>query len=121
MKSAPARTVLLIAATLGMLTGCQSPDVGQTCSLDIQDTAGDYLETGKTECENLVCIRSAGRADAYCSKPCVSNDDCASGETGLVCRAVVLDPEFMASLPPDVRDKYLGDVRFSDYCATPLP
>ena len=43
------------------------------------------------------------------------------GDTGLVCRTVVLDPQFLASLPEDVRQKYLGDVQFSSYCATPLP
>jgi hypothetical protein len=34
---------------------------------------------------------------------------------------VVLDPEFIASLPEDVRQKYLGDVQFSSYCAIPEP
>jgi hypothetical protein len=116
---------LVVALALGMLAGCQDPDVGQTCSFEgavFSDgsIAGEYLETGKTECENLVCIRSTQRPEPYCSKPCVSDSDCSRGETGLVCRAVVLDPAFLASLPEDVRSKYLGDVQFSSYCAVPL-
>ena len=111
-----------------MLPGCQDPDVGQSCSFDVVVPGGvltaDYLETGKTECENLVCIRSPAveswtRANPYCSKPCVSDDDCSRSETGLTCRAVVLDPEFIATLPVEVREKYLGDVQFSNYCAIP--
>ena len=115
-----------------MLGACQDPDVGQACSFDAPGVpagpvAADYLETGKTECENLVCIRSpeppsgSGVANnPYCSKPCVSDTDCSKDETGLVCRTVVLDPGFLAQLPDDVRRKYLGDVQFSSYCAVPL-
>lgn len=121
------------AVLLGMLAACQQPDVGQLCSFDLPGAAdapvqADYLETGKTECENLVCIRSpdqpAGsrvKSNPYCSKPCVSNSECSTGDTGLVCRSVVLDPAFLASLPEDVRQKYLGDVQVSSYCAAPLP
>jgi len=128
-----ARSLLLAAAGLCMLAACQQPDVGQSCSFDVPGIApgpvsADFIETGKTECENLVCIRSpdppAGskvRNNPYCSKPCVSDSDCARGETGLVCRAVVLDPEFLASLPEETRQKYLGDVQFSNYCAAPQP
>ena len=115
-----------------MLPGCQDPDVGQSCSFDVVVPGGvltaDYLETGKTECENLVCIRSPDPApgsrvanNPYCSKPCVSDSDCSKDETGLVCRTVVLDPGFLAGLPDEVRRKYLGDVQFSSYCAAPLP
>jgi hypothetical protein len=124
-------SLLPLAACLGMLAACQQPDVGQKCSFDapgvpLASAAADYLETGKTECENLVCIRSPERAgtklsnNPYCSKPCVADRDCATGETGLVCRTVVLDQEFLTQLPPDVRRKYLGDVQFSSYCAAPL-
>jgi hypothetical protein len=130
LRSQP-RSLLLAAVFLGMLAACQQPDVGQSCSFDAPGVApgpiqADYLETGKTECENLVCIRSpeppAGskiQNNPYCSKPCVSDGDCSRGETGLVCRSVVLDPEFLASLPEETRRKYLGDVQFSSYCAAP--
>ena len=126
------RLSLLAPILVGLLAACQEPDVGQSCSFDgsaLTDgpVAADFLETGKTECENLVCIRSpeapAGsrvKNNPYCSKPCVADDDCSSDETGLVCRSVVLDAEFLARLPEDVRRKYLGDVQFSSYCAIPL-
>jgi hypothetical protein len=128
MSPARLASIVLIALGAAMLPGCQEPDVGQSCSFDISTPDGvvvaDYLETGKTECENLVCIRSPAvegwtRPNPYCSKPCVSDDDCSRSETGLSCRSVVLDPEFIASLPQDVRDKYLGDLQFSSYCAIP--
>jgi len=135
MQVPPARVrpSVLAGVLLGMLAACQQPDVGQSCSFDVPGVGpgpvtADYLETGKTECENLVCIRSpdppAGshvKNNPYCSKPCVSDSDCSKSETGLVCRTVVLDPQFLASLPEDVKQKYLGDVQFSSYCATPLP
>jgi hypothetical protein len=124
MTPALPRSVLVLSTLLvGMLGACQDPDVGQSCSIDVPEgpVAADYLETGKTECENLVCIRSPQRATPYCSKPCVANDDCSTGETGLVCRTVVLDPEFLAQLPEEVRRRYLGDVQFSSFCAAPLP
>ncbi len=100
---------------------------GRGCSSD----GADYFKTGVTRCENLVCIRSSTGACAadpgllavryYCSKPCVSDGDCFESETGLVCRQVVLDPNFLASLPPDVRQRYLGDIQSSSFCATPAP
>ncbi len=120
-------------ALLLALAGCQEADVGQKCAFDLPgidegNVAADYLETGRAECENLVCIKSppppAGskvKNNPYCSKPCVSNSDCAEGQTGLQCRAVVLDPTFINSLPADVRKLYLGDIQFSNYCAAPLP
>jgi hypothetical protein len=55
----------------------------------------------------------------YCSKPCVSDQDCFKSETGLICRQLVLDEEFINSLPPDVRETYLAGVTFSSYCAVP--
>jgi hypothetical protein len=32
---------------------------------------------------------------------------------------MVLDPVFLAQLPPDVKERYLGEVQFSNYCAVP--
>ena len=128
------------AAILALLgAGCQPPDVGQRCAIawgtgttaPTPDTiAGDYLETGNVGCDNLVCIMSpstpgspydtcAGTQCGYCSKPCVSNQDCYSSQTGLVCRQMVLDPAFIASLDPATRAQYLADIQFSSYCAVP--
>jgi hypothetical protein len=117
LRLAPALAALALAA------GCQSPDVGQSCDFDSGATgpvAADFMATGITVCENLVCLKSPGRSGGYCSKACVSDRDCSSGSTGLACRQVVLDPDFLAALPPDVRQKYLGDISFSSYCAVPL-
>ncbi len=128
-----------IAAVL-LLSACQSPDVGQRCQFGVAGVtpttaAGDYFENGNTECDSLICIVSpttqapydvcVGTAPVrcgYCSKPCVSNQDCFSSKTGLECRQMVLDQNFIASLPPDVRDRYLGAIaQYSSYCAVPLP
>lgn len=127
MRPAPLAVALALA-----LAGCQAPDVGAACQLDfaVPDTvAADYLESGKTECDNLVCIRSptppAGskvQHNPYCSKPCVADADCSPSDTGLICRKVVLDEVFLASLSPEVRQTYLGDTgSYSQYCASPLP
>jgi hypothetical protein len=133
----PVPQTLAIAALLA-LAACQSPDVGQPCSLTWGDadttpppspvelhTSGgaDYFESGNLGCENLVCIVSPSPAGSryasggYCSKPCVSNQDCFQSETGLVCRQMVLDAAFIAELPADVRDRYVPDVQASSYCA----
>lgn len=144
----PVQNMVLVAALLA-LAACQGADVGQDCSItwgaepkpDAScDSSGeeggvgcfsitaDLFETGNTECENLTCIMSPVGSGStydrrpgkgYCSKPCVSNGDCYESDTGLVCRHVVLDPVFIAQLPEDLKQKYLGDVQLSSYCAVP--
>lgn len=130
----------LILALVALLAGCQDPDVGQRCLVPSKpnaqfaptpDTiAGDYLESGNPSCDNLVCIVSPAVPDGkysqcpggecgYCSKPCVSDQDCFRSETGLACRQMVLDPAFISSLDPETREKYLADIQFSSYCAVP--
>ena len=139
---------LSLLGTALLLGGCSDPDVGQPCVLDVYDSGNnpidtpvgngycsaapaDFFKTGSIECENLICIRSpvgacpeaiAGKpieVRKYCSKACVSDSDCFTKETGLVCRTIVLDEAFISSLPPDVRQKYLGPLQTSTYCATP--
>jgi hypothetical protein len=130
----------LLAAALA-LTACQDPDVGQPCKITwgtgetatappdpvtLFKTGGsDWFESGNTQCENLVCIVSPEppgsrySGGGYCSKPCVSDQDCFQSETGLVCRQLVLDPAFLKELDtfdPSLRQKYLGDIQFSSYC-----
>ncbi len=141
--------VTLAVAALAALAACQGPDVGQPCTIAWSSTwatdgtpppptptnlyasgGGDYFESGNLSCDGLVCIVSpeapgaryaacTGDACGYCSKPCVSNDDCYQSKTGLVCRQMVLDPVFMSTLDPATKDRYLADIQFSSYCATP--
>ncbi len=129
----------LVAAAL-VLGACQQPDVGQPCTLTWgtgaeapaypkpSEIQADYFESGNTDCENLVCIMSPAAegsrygASAYCSKPCISNQDCFESKTGLVCRQMVLDSLFLAELEkydPALKARYLGDVQFSSYCGVP--
>lgn len=132
---------LVVVAGAALIGGCQSPDVGQRCELawgttnppEPKEVSGDYLETGNLACDSLVCIVSpattgeyatcSGAQCGYCSKPCVSDTECYKSETGLVCRQMVLDPEFIAYLEatnPQLAERYLGDARYSRYCAVPL-
>jgi hypothetical protein len=139
MRLARLAPAVAVAALLGV--GCQSPDVGQRCPLPSlqpatatpgptpETAAGDYLEFGNTVCDNLVCIVSpaseggryntcSGDNCGYCSKPCVSDQDCYRSQTGLACRQMVLDPAFIATLDEADR-RYLAGIQFSSYCATP--
>lgn len=140
MRSPRLAPVVAPLALVALLAACQSPDVGQRCRVPRDPLAqahptpdtisGDYLEVGNPSCDNLVCIVSPTVTDGryndcpggecgYCSKPCVSDQDCFRSETGLSCRQMVLDPAFIASLDEATRDKYLADVQFSSYCAVP--
>jgi len=134
--------VALLAAA-----ACQSPDVGQPCPMNLLYADGgpiavaagsgecsaenaDFFRSGAIECDNLICLQSAtgtcssGSATtpfevrAFCSKACVSNADCFTSQTGLVCRTVILDPSFVASLP-DGGAPYLPQPLASSYCAPP--
>lgn len=132
------RPVLIAMLLAGSTLACQQPDVGQRCALKWdgsvpaptpQTAAGEYFESGNIACDNLVCIVSPatsgkyasceGTACGYCSKPCVSDQDCYKSETGLVCRQMVLDQVFLASLDAQTRERYLGDIQYSSYCAVP--
>jgi hypothetical protein len=104
--------------------------VGQACSLTFAVTnpvSADFLEFGSAGCEDtLICMQSPPapasskvRNNPYCSKPCVADADCSTGDTGLVCRDVILDEAFIASLDPAVRIRFLGDATNSKYCASP--
>jgi hypothetical protein len=124
-----------------VLVACDKPDVGQRCVFSWNSAgptppptpttvSADYFETGNVGCENLVCIVSKvedpeskygscrGDACGYCSKPCVSDDDCYKSETGLACRQIILDPVFIAGLTEEAK-KYLPDTESSWYCVVP--
>lgn len=125
----------LPALALAALAACQEPDVGQPCDIGLdpavynpETIASDIFQTFNPVCENLVCLMSPGVASedctvrglcGYCSNTCVSDGDCFKSETGLVCRQIVLDEAFIASLPPDVQATYLAGVTSSSYCAEP--
>jgi hypothetical protein len=131
----------LAVAPLAVLA-CQDPDVGQRCDItwgNVETTpppnavslypdGADFFESGNVSCENLVCIVSPaqagsqydrGDAGGYCSKPCVSDNDCFKSETGLVCRQMVLDPVFLAQLTPELRERYVPALQTSSFCGVP--
>jgi hypothetical protein len=136
---------MVLAVALLALAACQKPDVGQPCTVAWGDTwvsdplmppppdpvqlhasgGADYFESGNLTCENLVCIVSPAPSGSryssggYCSKSCVSNQDCFESETGLVCRQMVLDPVFLAQLSPELRDRYAPEFQASSFCAAP--
>ncbi len=139
--------LLAVVASVTLALGCQPPDVGDRCQIPRDVAAdlnpqpasidGDYLETGNLGCDSLICIASPAKSGeysscdgtkcGYCSKPCVSDTECYKSETGLVCRQLVLDPAYIAYLESQVTadgrtlaDIYLGDARYSRYCAVPL-
>lgn len=151
--------------TLDVYTLQGSPPVLASIDHDVSDGvacttsayAADFFRSGANECDNLICIRSATGAACsdppaastwplavrkYCSKPCVSDKDCFTSETGLVCRPIVLnstylvylqqcaadptriDPVYGACPPPATVTAMLallGGVPSSNYCATPVP
>jgi hypothetical protein len=129
----------LPALALVALVACQEPDVGQRCDIGLDPVTynptsipSEIFQTFNPVCDNLVCLMSPlaagepyascagdGSLCGYCSKPCVSDQDCFESETGLECRQIVLDEEFINSLPPEVRETYLAGVTFSSYCAVP--
>jgi hypothetical protein len=136
MRSVATKLAVALAVAL---SACQNPDVGDQCTLQWGSDSslppptpatavGDYFQSGNTACDDLVCIVSPasenstgcvpenGENCGYCSKPCVSNDDCYTDETGLVCDLVLPDPAFVATLAPEVRERYLGDISFSSFC-----
>jgi hypothetical protein len=143
MRRRASRPLLALAPVL-LLAACQDPDVGNPCtiawgqdagnppptSVGLYNTEGaDFFESGNLGCEGLVCIISPAAPGSeyastelgvgYCSKPCISNDDCYEDETGLACRQMVLDPVFLEQLDPETRARYLSDVQYSSYCAVP--
>jgi hypothetical protein len=141
------KLVLLLAGVLAL--ACQKPDVGAACTLAWgsgttppprpQAIEGEYFQSGNIACEDLVCIVSPisdaeheyvqrcqenGDGCGYCSKPCVSNEDCYTNDTGLVCDLVLPDAAFLAELDRTeegraLRARYLADIAFSSYCVIP--
>ncbi len=141
---ASAKLAAFALFTLLALPACDKPDVGSRCPLTWNPNVGvpaptpttalgDYFESGNPGCDDFICIVSKAKAGTrygscsgdkcgYCSKPCVSNRDCYSGSTGLVCDTVVLDQTFITTLQqqdPALLSRYLGEIRLSNYCVVP--
>jgi hypothetical protein len=122
------RVSLLAGFAFGVLflAGCQSPDVGQPCGpLDIPGTEGpvtaDYLETGRTECDSLACMKSPApstalkSANPYCTKPCAGDADCYPDETGLKCL------DLIPGLSAADQHKFAAGIQGGKYCKIPPP
>ncbi len=109
---------LSVLALSAALSGCQGPDVGQACSLQTGQGAApvtaDFFESNPSNgCDALICIESPAQTSSskvknnpYCSKACKSNSDCFQGDTGLVCRPVTVDLDYVNSLAKSQRDTY---------------
>jgi len=132
-----------IALLALLLAACQGPDVGQSCTiaasaLENSSVQADFVEFGNPTCDSLICIKSPAQPagskvknNPYCSKACVSNDDCYQSDTGLVCRPVTVDVNYLATLPQNVQQEYLNLLgcagktlqqcnQASSYCAAPV-
>ena len=112
--------------------GDRPPPPPTAATLFAENVSADYFDSGNFACEGLVCLVSPAApgtkygsnvpGQGYCSKSCISNDQCYPDETGLVCRQMVLDPVFLEQLErtdPEAKERYLGETRFSSYCGVP--
>jgi hypothetical protein len=147
----PRRLLWLLAAlALTAVAGCkETTDLDAPCRLmepaDDQgnlkpimandsriNPAFDFLSSGNSDCENLVCIRlhgdpskyddSDGTAHGKCSGTCIDKGDCGEPEKGLDCRALSLDQKFLDDLKkndPTTYQQYFGDIAGSLYCVNP--
>lgn len=134
-----------VAALAVLTVACQSVDIGQPCNMlpagaslivDECTVNGDLLTNSEDCAKSTYCIVSPvadktatctatyKRFGGRCTKSCISNDECFQKETGMECRSVLLDSEFINELEktnPGLLDKYLGmDIRSTSYCALPL-
>jgi hypothetical protein len=159
-----ARLALLMGAAL-LCGGCEVPsDTGKPCVLvkkDPTDPTGqgavpvapsdilfnqDFISFGSVECENLVCVRSAGtevqtagEGEAitvlgYCSEACnlTSTTDCSvthpdtatDVKSSMGCRALLLDEIALADLKkndPATYESIFGRNESPNFCASGTP
>ncbi len=140
----PLQIFLALSLALG---ACSLPtDLGTPCELlapgdgggllDTSSGTDDYVYLGATACENLVCVRPQGStADGgigVCSNVCTPDSpgaacgpsaDCDSSHSGLVCRSLTIDPNFVKQVEAEdggaaLLAQYLPS---STYCAPPPP
>lgn len=98
----------------------------------------DFLANGDPDCEDLVCLRQAGKdystpdgtADATgklyahgeCSTPCIDATDCGEPARGLTCEKLAFDQSFLDNLKrndPATYAQYFGDNASALYCTDP--
>lgn len=149
MKNA-LRGVLGVLAGAAMLVACNPPsDIGNPCRLTrAADDGGvdfipvgdsaidprfDFLANGDPDCENLVCVRQAGKdysaqesgdnlARGLCSNSCIDATDCGDQSRGMVCQQLAFDQAFLDNLKnsdPATYQQYFGDSASSTYCIDP--
>jgi hypothetical protein len=138
------------------LKGCRvATDLGRTCQLVKRNPDGgqgsvaileselpagtkDFISFGATECEDLVCVRSAdiaktgvpgAAATGYCSRACVPNastgcpaansDDDKDPTRRLICRALLLDDLTLAQICTNDPGtcQQIGGARSPYFCA----
>lgn len=149
----PSKTIpITILALLAFVAGCTTKgDLGANCRMTrsastpeapptpvqesaVQNPALDYISFGAAECDNLVCLRTAGstnpsnqdgEAIGYCSAPCVTDADCdATGdgvEGSLVCATVLPEMSALAEDDPVLYDQIFspGTGASNRYCILP--
>jgi len=153
-------TSLLAVAVAVATSGCKTktdlgqpckmtrpPAAGQTCSgqttcpidpKDIADPKLDYVALGSAECDDLVCLRSAGSenpeppagetgvAYGYCTASCIDAQNCEYDYNGnknaLSCERLLLSSDFLAKLQqqnPQTFAAVFGSGASSKYCIKP--
>jgi hypothetical protein len=155
----PSRFWLLLPCGLGLAIAVfafgscsESTDLGNPCRLmkptgdgglvpiSVGDTIinnnFDFLSTGDSDCEDLICLRihgpdggvntayddSDGIAHGSCSTGCIDKTDCGESSKGLVCQQLSFDQKFLDQLKsadPATYQEYFGDQATATYCVDP--
>jgi hypothetical protein len=140
-----------------LATACNPPkDYGNLCRLTKASAGGDggvdyilkddaavkpgydFLANGDPDCEDLVCLRQAGKdygtadgapfadgklyAHGECSTPCTADADCGEPARGLTCTKLGFDQAFLDNLKrtdPATYNQYFGDVASAYFCTDP--
>jgi hypothetical protein len=140
---------VVLALGAAVLSACAKTDLGQACNMKkpcntgtcdiapsaVENGAIDYVALGSAECDDLVCIRTAGSANpentaavarGYCTTPCIDDTNCSPNYQGeskkLVCQRMLLDQAFLDQLKeqdPDAYNKVFGSGASSTYCVLP--
>jgi hypothetical protein len=129
------------------LGACAKTDLGSTCKMtepcdagvcpitpgQVSNTAVDYIAFGAADCDDLVCLRSAGtknpdndtaQAKGYCTTPCINNDNCSPDYQGhsdqLQCQRLLLDQDFLNALQDGgLYQEFFPNGVSSTYCVKP--